>query len=548
MAERRESSAEVFDRPHHHRSDRIGPRFRIWLMSGFWRIFLVSSTVAFAVIAAWALATPLFSAPDEPAQVVHAAAVVRGQWVGHTIGNAQSASTEVIVPSAFIARSAATCFAFVGGRSATCAAPLRGSAKAVSATTYIGRYPPLYFAIVGLPSLVWRSPGGIWAMRITSSGVNALLLGLSVATVTWWSRRRLMLVGILLAATPAVLYLAGVVNPNGLECMSALCLWSAGMVLVFDHPVDPPRGLVAVMGTSAALLALTRGISPLWVTLILLMVALSLGWRQTVGILTRLDGAIALAAVMVATAVAVSWIVTQHALDLIPAGAQVAGQSDSQVLRGDIGNSYTWFEQMVGVLGWLDTSLPRVTYLFWFIAVGGVAALGALVARGRRLAVLVLLVLLVLTVPVAIEYSQARRVGMVWQGRYILPLAVGIPMLSTALIDESAALASLRNRLATLLTTGVLVAQVAAFAETVRRYAVGDDGTLAFWRSRWQPPAGVVVTCIWLLLAMASFVGLLRLLAGRVGATAVEVPGEPSPSSPPNETSPATAANASWGG
>lgn len=52
--------------------------------------FGVSAVITFAIMAAWSIAMPRFSGPDEPSQVVHAVAVARGQLVGNTPGGPQT--------------------------------------------------------------------------------------------------------------------------------------------------------------------------------------------------------------------------------------------------------------------------------------------------------------------------------------------------------------------------------------------------------------------------------------------------------------------------
>jgi hypothetical protein len=51
----------------------------------------------------------------------------------------------------------------------------------VIGATYVGRYPPLYYAIVGLPSLVWHTNTAVYMMRLLSGLLCALLLGLAIA-------------------------------------------------------------------------------------------------------------------------------------------------------------------------------------------------------------------------------------------------------------------------------------------------------------------------------------------------------------------------------
>lgn len=492
-----------------HRLSHPGSMLTSWLGTSFWRVFAVSSAALFAVTAAWSLATPLYSAPDEAAHVTRAAAVVRGQFVGHTESGPQDAYTDVQVPDVFANGGYwVHCFLRHAKKSAACEIPIVNSTTLTYTSTYVGRYPPLYYAFVGLPSLAFESTTGIWLMRLMSALLNSLMLGLAIASLVRWSRNRFLLAGLLLAATPALLYLSGVVNPCGLECTAAVALWCSGLVLVTEHPVNPPRPLIAIVAISAAVLTLTRGASPLWTVLIFVFLMLQLDFAQLRALFARRDIRLATGFVALCGVLAVVWILHEHALDLI-AFQPIKGKSDISVLLLVVGHSYKWIGQMVGSLGENDVVLPTVSSLFWFIAIGGVVAACIAVARLRKAAAFVLLLACVFVIPILLQYFQARRLGLIYQGRYTLPLAVGVPLLAAAVIGDSAALRGLHKRFLALLLVGAFVAQVAAFAQTVRRYAVGAQGTLAFWNGHWHPPAGAIVTFIWYLAAFALFEALL---------------------------------------
>ena len=94
---------------------------------------------------------------------------------------------------------------------------------------------PMYYAIVGLPSLIVTSTTGMYLMRTVSSLLGALFLALAIMSVFCWSSRRLLQIGVLLAATPTAAYYASSVNPNGLEIMAAICLWCSGIILVSER-------------------------------------------------------------------------------------------------------------------------------------------------------------------------------------------------------------------------------------------------------------------------------------------------------------------------
>jgi hypothetical protein len=471
-----------------------------------WRVFVVVLVLAFLNMAVWSLATPFFASPDEPAQVARAVALDHGQLIGKTVKNAGNAITHVTIPKVYaVGTTYGGCFTFKDTVPASCAKHLTQSKKEVRAVTYVGRYPPLYYAIVGLPSLFTASSDGLYAMRLTSALLNAVFLALGAFSIAAWSRSRFLLVGLLVAATPMTFFLGSVVNPSGLEITSAICLWCAGLVLALERADKPPPGLVAVVTVSAIVLLLSRALSPLWVVCILLLLALLAGWRGLGALARARCVRWAVVPVVPAAAFAVGWIVVAHALDLLPVGVKAKG-AGTPLAANILGDTATWVQQMVGIFGWLDTLSPLLTYLFWYAAVGLFILLALACARRRHVAALVLLIVVVVIAPVTISYGQAHRLGIIWQARYIMPMAVGVPLMAVALVERSAALRQVGTRVATVVCTLLGIAAFAAFAEALRRYVTGVKGPIDYLQGAWQPPFGATT------LTVAAFV-LIALLA-----------------------------------
>jgi hypothetical protein len=475
------------------------------------RFFAVCLAVTFLNFTVWSLATPLFAAPDEPTQVVHAAAAVRGQIVGRTIGTKSNAMTRVYIPEVFAAGYPySTCFMGHDTVPASCAPALSTATRVVHTATYVGRYPPLYYLIVGLPSLATVSEVGIYLMRLVSGLLDAILVSLALLSVAVWSKSRLLLVGVMAAATPSVWFFGSVVNPSGFEICAAICLWSSGLVLALEHADNPPPGLVAIVIAATVVLLLARPLSPLWVAIIGVLLVLIGGWRAVVGISKSRVMRWAIGPSLACGLFSVAWIISQHSLDLLPAGAQVApNQTRSHLLATIFGYTGTWIEQVIGVFGWLDTYSPLVTYLVWFAVTGCLVVLALTCAKSRQLGALALLGCAVAVIPVAISYSQSHRLGVAWQGRDILPLAVGIPLMAVAFLEQSDMIRLWRPRLAVILCAGMGVADVAAFLEALRRYTVGVAGPLDFLGGTWRPPLGslaVVICCCLFVVALMELV------------------------------------------
>jgi len=468
-------------------------------------------------MAAWSLASPLFASPDEPAHVTRAVALDRlGELVGRTVTNASNPVTDITTPKDYsyaVTVRYLNCFAFRPTTPASCTRPLTASTTLVPTTTYVGRYPPLYYAIVGLPTRLVVSPTGLYLMRFMSALLNAAFLALAVMTVVTWSESRLLLVGLLLAATPMTFFLGSVVNPSGLEITSAICLWCSGLVLALERPQAPPPGLVAVVTASAATLLLARGLSPLWVVLIVALLALLAGWQGVLGI-TRAHAVRWSSLVLVpCAAFALVWVVVAHALDALPIGTPVgAGETNAHLLANIFGQTGGWIQQMIGDFGWLDTPAPLLTYLLWYGALGVVVLVALSCSRSRHVAGLLLLIAAVLVVPVILQYAEARRHGIGWQGRYTMPLAVGVPLVAMALAERSEMLRWPRLRLATVLCVVIGVADLAAFAENLRRYTVGVAGPIDFLRGSWHPPLGAPTLTAGALAVTVLTLGFVRYL------------------------------------
>jgi hypothetical protein len=472
------------------------------------RVFGLFLILFFCAFAAWSWATPLFGAPDEPAHEIKAVAVVRGEFVGRAGGGPSSPETVVTVPRLYARASRIPgCFAFKNRVAASCARPPSGGSTPTRAQTYVGRYPPLYYSLVGLPSLATVSAAGVYLMRLVSALLSAAFLALAAASIVVWSRSRMMLAGLALAATPSVFFFGGVINPSGLEISAAICLWCSSLVLVMERPEDPPRALLAIVGLSAGVAVLCRGLSPLWVALIGLSV-LALAPRQVAGLARRRDVQITAGCIVACAALATAWILLEHTLDLKPSINRVPPRtSDLKIIADVFAKTPTFLQQMIGQFGWLDTLSPAYTYAIWAIGLGVIGAAAVLYARPRQLLVLLGVTVATVVVPVILSSSQARRLGFAWQGKDTLPLAVGIPILAAALVGSSSAMSTRRrNWLVAGVVGFVATAQLAAFVQALRRNATGLPGPFNYLNGPWHPPVGslavtVVVLYVWFLLA-----------------------------------------------
>jgi hypothetical protein len=477
------------------------------------RVFALTLLPFILLTAAWSLATPLFGAPDEPVHVIKAVAVAHGQLLGRQPQGPSSPLIDVRVPGVYAdSNRVARCFAFKNNSTPNCAPHLSRNTAEQWAPTYVGRYPPLYYAIVGTPSLVLTSPAGVYAMRLVSAVLNSVFLALAVTCVVVWSRSRLLLAGLTAAVTPTVGFFAGVVNPSGFEICLAICLWVSGLVLVSEHATEPPKALIGIVAVSAILLTLVRGLSPFWLGMVVLALAGFAG-RDTATRLARYTYVRRWAVgVLVAFGASLAWIFTAGTLEVLPSINKVTlGTSDIQMLLKILGNTGTFIHEMIGQFGWLDTPAPRASYETWYLAIGAIGALALVVARRTQVAVFLFVLVGTILLPVLVSGSQARGAGYVWQGKDTLPFAVGIPLVAFAIVAGSKQLSPYRGRMTGMFVVAIPIASMLAFAEALRRNTVGVTGPVDFLGGRWSPPVGDITV----LLMESGALLLLALLFAR---------------------------------
>ena len=168
------------------------------------------------------------------------------------------------------------------------------------------------------------------------------------------------------------------------------------------------------------------------------------------------------------------------------------GIEASAALRTSIGRQPQILEEMIGVFGWLDTRIPAAVVVGWLVVLGIVLALALVTGRRRDLVVLAGLGVAAVAVPVALEVQGVSAVGFIWQGRYSLPLAIGVPLLAARAIDIGHGVtitAPAQRRIALAVTATTAVGAGIAFYQALRRYTVGVSGPVLLWDDiRWQPP------------------------------------------------------------
>lgn len=493
---------------------------------GGWAVLLLLASV-------WALANPLMASPDEPAHTVKAASVVRGQLLGPVV----EGGNQVDVPYFYqLVTAYPTCYMFDPTETGECdpAATQAIDAPAQSVTP-AGRYNPLYYAIVGLPTLAPPGDGVLYAMRLVSAALCTFLLACGLRALAETPRPAWGAMGAAAALTPMTVFLTSTVNPAAVEIAAAFALWCQLLTLL-RHP-DPvlTARRMAWVAVSATFLMNARGLSLLYTAVIVAVVLLVSPWRSFLDVVRTRATWPSFAVVVVAGLAAAGWVVGTNSLgsggeERFP-DLSFLGAAKVSVLST---NDYVL--NMVGQFGWMDTHLEPWVHMAFAAGAGVVVLLALAAGSWRERVALVLLAGLTFALPVLIHSSQARYLGIIWQGRYILPVAVGLPLLAAAILVRRLTVLprDLAVALATVVAAIVAVVQGLAFFENLHRYVNGEDGGWASLEpDAWLPPVPLAVVIGLAVVALVAYGVGLALLARADAPRAAAVPGAAAPDRAP---------------
>ncbi len=446
------------------------------------------------VMISWVFVAPLMSAADEPNQAINAAAVVRGQFDEPLIKTHAGQTSLVRVPADIGgASSQPDCFAFKRRVAANCAPSLPTSTRDVKEKTQFSNYPPLFFVLTGLPTLVLHGRGTFYAMRLMAVAVNGALLLLGLLLLIRYHPRRLLLVGALVALSPMVLYFGSMVNNSGMETAAGFATWCGALCLIEQDRIPPPLAMWTAL--AAAVFALSRPLSPLYLAILIVVVAVVAGKDRIRKLFRQRFMRLMCTLVGVVVLVAIAFSAMDGTPSLLGGHLHIPLSLWGEIER-TIRLTGTRLMQAVGNFGWLDTQAPVGTIVVWAIGGGWLLVWGMRTSPRCRRALPLLLVAIFL-LPVVFESPRIDAVGSYWQGRYWLPLLVGVPLIASAAVSRQTRGAHARNdtpptqplAAAMTLIPLLVIAQVAAFLTVLHRYQIGL-GLPPGSPVRWTPPGG----------------------------------------------------------
>lgn len=485
------------------------------------RVFLTAWLLFGCLGSVWSFASPLMSAPDEPAHTIKAAAVVRGQLDGTSSG-VQGETLTVNVPGYIAHLGEQTCFALNSSVTADCAGTIDATDRGwTTAKTSAGNYNPVYYAIVGLGSRGLSGEAALYTMRLLNAWLVAFFFAAIFAAAASLRHYRRPVIASAIALTPAALFLSGSINPNGLEIAASGAVFM-GLCAIFERTAgNAPIGRLLLISTTLAgsLLAHTRPLSLLWLAVAAVAAVLCFGLRTFIKTLAIRGFQLAVLFVGLSSSFALWWVLSAKSFDSLLAGSPPVPADEAAVTMLD--RVVPAMTEYVGVLGWMDTRPPTAAVYAWVLAFGAMLFLAftARPVKGRW--VMALLAGIVVGLPVALQASSSETLGWIWQGRYILAMVVTLILAAgvTTRFRRLRITPWTKSMIRWGLVLGVL-AHFYVFMEGLRRYTVGILGQRVNWTEMfepmWQPPGTwQLLASAYLLLLAIGAACLYRLLTSQ---------------------------------
>lgn len=478
------------------------------------RVWPLAFLVFFLIGAAWALVTPYAGGPDEVRQIIRAAGVAEGQVFAKPVSLPAMAYTGAFqtVPSGLVkggppAYSNTWCYHKDPAQSAACAGVPGGPGEHVQQRylTGVGRYNPLYYALVGGPLVWWPNWAGILLARLITAALCAAFLASAWLSCREWSRSPMLIGGFLVAATPAYFQMTGVINPNSVEMAAGISLAAAAIPLLLEE--DSPdigrwlrRAAVAAIG-----IAEFRALGPVLIAGLLGVLLLPpvrgrlrYLWQQRAARWWT-------AGVLVSCVIGFAWTIVFKTYQIAHLG-NGHHYSYGGIIKADItGRLLKYVGQMIYGFPYADKP-PTLIFTVWAIAIGvlliSAFAWGSRPDRWR----LAWLIGIALFICVASDLSATNTYGWSFIGRYIFPLAAGIPLLAGFIAGRSGVLTSKQQQGIVRSIAVILIPfQLISLDYMMTRWQSGAGHTLNPFTGKWLPVSGPALPFLMMLIGLALF-------------------------------------------
>jgi hypothetical protein len=490
---------------------------------------------------AWALALPPNGTYDEKDHIVRAYAVATGHLTTDmtTVDRRTDTKPAFYVPAGLLPANATVDCAWSPKpyRTPACQRWLTGTQKVLTPSG-AAKYSPLYYLPVGVPMALWPNLTGLLLGRIVSALLSALLLACAV-TAALRLGSRLLVLGVVLVATPTAVDLFGAINPNGLEIAAGVLVFCSLLALLrAPEGLDErdTRRLLAMAGLGSLLLLTVRQIGPVWLCLDLLACALLARPGRVRALLRRRDTRWLLGGSwVIGLAYAVGWLAYSGISDVTANNRDALHYGLGDALRRILFEHTTsvsgstprvpfYIEQLIGTFDYGETHISRLAIVGWYLLAAAVVVPCLALASRRYTIVLAGLGLASVGVLMLLDLYFLPKVGWFSQGRYAMPSLVGVVLGAAALgrFEGRLAARGLLRWYALVLAGAVAAGHLYALSRVMSRFQVGINAPLDPLRYTWRPPVGPVPPLV-LIVAGGALLVALAVTVRPVG-TAVYTP------------------------
>ncbi len=487
------------------------------LFNRSWKIWCTAFVAFFLMGGAWALAAPYDGTPDETAHVIRAAGVAKGQILRKPEDAAGGTGAVQRVGAGLVPHNN-TCYHSDVTKTPACAdSPGTGGDREIDAGTGAGRYNPLYYAAVGGPLALWPNWVGLLLARLISAAICAAFLASAVLSCVRWRRSPLLLAGLVVAVTPVVIHLSGGINPNSVEIAASISLFAALIPLLLSREDAAMSAWLRRAAIAAIVVAQLRTMGPeIIVGALLVMLVPPVRarirqlWAHTATRWWGLGVVISMAAGVVWTQVADAAEIGHYASDV--------HYTLHQALAWELDSRLPWYlTSMADGLSYFDTNTPYVG-LGWTLAFGALLLFAVACGTNPQRWRLVALSAGVIALPVVVDVTTVNSYGFPFQARYMLPLAVGLPLLAAFVIGQQKRLdAALNTSITRIFVVALLPLQWVALVQVMIRWqhGLGLGRPINPFTGSWLPPLGPVLPIASMTVALAVLGVLIWQLAGR---------------------------------
>jgi hypothetical protein len=442
----------------------------------------------------WLFTNPLSAAPEEPEHYIRALASGSGQWLG--VPNPQahmSAQNDgqrrffkvynrtFEIPAKLSIPPSWFCLVQDHSTSAKCLSINSDYKHLTFDTSYEGGYQPYMYILPGIVMLQASNPEmALYLGRVVNFLFSFFFLAISVFLLLH-KGSFLSLTGLLLAASPMVVFVGTVLSPSAPEIYAAIGFWSA--LVYWFRTKDVSFSVWSFMLFSLFVLIISRALGLLWLGLAFGIIFLFLK-NEALDVMRERGRKFWTFSLVVSVGMVLS-IFWQ--LLILPAQSNVPSVA---LVVTSLKNMVEALGETVGVFGWVDTVMPKWAYAVWTLLFMGFVILTLLkgkIAQVRKLEGM-LFIGGFLTFVLAFYIDEST--GFLLQGRQVLPMLIAIPLFAAEILNQNRdkISKSLIRKFGYFIIIGVPFIQLVGWFTNAHRAAVGTGGELLFWlHPDWSP-------------------------------------------------------------